>query len=538
MDRDRPGLRLAAGWVLGLVPGAFLALFFVCPLVAILWRGLGTDPGALADTLGGARFWRVLWFSVWQATASTAVTLLVGLAVCAVLRWRFGGRGLLRAVVTAPFVLPTVVVATAVLTVADTFGLDEDPVRLPGTAWAIVAAHAYFNVAVVVRMVGGSWDLLDDRIDTVARVLGASRMRAFTAVTLPRLRPALAAAATVVFLFSFTSFGVVLILGGGRRATLDTEIWRYATQRTDFGTAAALGLVQLVTVLVVLLAARGLRADLGTERPTVGRVGRAPQALVQRLAVWGAATAVGVVFATPLAVVVWRSLRRGGRFTLANYTSLASHDPGDPLPVPALNAVGNSLRWAALAGTIAVVLGAMAAVPRRRRGVLDLLVYLPLGTSAVLVGFGMLIGFDSSPADWRTRWWIVPVAHATVGLAFVVSTVRPALARIPPVLRQAAASLGAGPGRVWWEVDAPVARRALWLGAGFAVAVSVGEFGATAFLARPQRPTMTTAIFDLLGRPGDVAYGQALALCVVLAAISVGAVTAGDLIQRAGRRRG
>jgi thiamine transport system permease protein len=78
----------------------------------------------------------------------------------------------------------------------------------------------------------------------------------------------------------------------------------------------------------------------------------------------------------------------------------------------------------------------------------------------------------------------------------------------------------------------------LWLGAGFALAVSVGEFGATAFLARPQRPTMTTAIFDLLGRPGDVAYGQALALSVLLAAISVGAVTAGDLSQRAGRRRG
>ena len=142
----------------------------------------------------------------------------------------------------------------------------------------------------------------------------------------------------------------------------------------------------------------------------------------------------------------------------------------------------------------------------------------------MIVGFGMLIALDDAPFDFRTRWWIVPVAQAVIGIPFVMRSVSTSLRSIDPRLREAAATLGASPSRVWREIDLPIASRAMVVGAAFAFAVSIGEFGATAFLARPQRPTVPTAIFRLLGRPGDLAFGQAMALSVILMVITASAV--------------
>ena len=145
-------------------------------------------------------------------------------------------------------------------------GLDEERCG-SGTVWAILIAHVFFNYAVVVRTVGAFWGGLDPRMEEAARSLGATAWAAFREVTLPRLRPAIASAAAIVFLFSFTSFGVVLILGGPRRATLETEIYRQAVTRTDLETAAALAVVQLVAVLALVV----VSTRLERRRPIVGR---------------------------------------------------------------------------------------------------------------------------------------------------------------------------------------------------------------------------------------------------------------------------
>ena len=107
-------------------------------------------------------------------------------------RYRFPGKSLLRTLATVPFVLPTVVVGTAFLALIGPGGLLG--VHLDGTIWAILAAHVFFNYAVVLRTVGGLWSHLDPRLEEAARMLGAGRWRTFTRVTLPLLRPALAAA--------------------------------------------------------------------------------------------------------------------------------------------------------------------------------------------------------------------------------------------------------------------------------------------------------------------------------------------------------
>lgn len=189
--------------------------------------------------------------------------------------------------------------------------------------------------------------------------------------------------------------------------------------------------------------------------------------------------------------------------------------------MPPINAIGNSLLYALAATAIALVVGGLAAAAlTRRAGRLvrgfDALLMLPLGVSAVTVGFGFLITLDEPPLDLRASWWLVPLAQALVGVPFVVRTMLPVLRSVDERLREAAAVLGASPWRAWREVDLPLVRRALLIAAGFAFAVSLGEFGATVFIARPDEPTLPVAVARLLGRAGELNYGQAMALSTLL----------------------
>jgi len=187
---------------------------------------------------------------------------------------------------------------------------------------------------------------------------------------------------------------------------------------------------------------------------------------------------------------------------------------------------------------IAIVVGGLAAfavADTRGSRLLDLLVLIPLGASAVMLGLGFLIAFDTPPLDIRAAPWIVPVVQALVAIPFVVRIMVPTLRSIDPRLREAAALLGASPGRVRREVDLPIVARGLAVAAGFAFAISLGEFGATVFLARPDRPTLPVAIFRFLGRPGEVNVAQAYALAVVLMAVTVLSVL---LVERVRMRRG
>lgn len=510
------------------VPVGFLVVFFAYPVATILERGLG--EGSVLDVLRRRSTGRLVAFTAGQAAASAVLSVLAGLpAAWAVARVDLPGRRLVRAVLVVPFVLPTLVVGAALQATFERVGVDgTEGFHLERTVAAILLAHMVLNVAVVVRVVGTHWALLDPRAEEAARVLGASRWRVLREVTLPRLAPAIWSAAGIVFLFCFTSFGVILTVGGPGRPTLETEIWRYATQRTDLGTATALALLQMV-VVVALVAAVGV-----AERRAAGAVVRRPvppRPLVgwrSRVAVAAALAPAAVLVLVPIGVLVERSLAVGDRYGFGHFRALGD-ETGTGLSVAPLAAVRTSLTYAVAATVIAVVVGGLAAVVVAHAGrgsgrTLDVLLMVPLGTSAVTLGFGLLIALDEPPLDLRTSRAIVPIAQALVGLPFVVRALVPALRSIDPRLREAATVLGASPGRARWEVDVPLVGRTVLVGAAFAFAVSLGEFGATSFLARPDAPTVPTAMFRLLGQPGEALRGQAMALGVVLAALTVAAV--------------
>ncbi len=256
------------------MPVVLLAVFYVWPFVTVAARGLSRS--GLSDTLGSALTWHIVWFTLWQAVLSTVLTVLLGLAPAYVVaRYRFPGRRLLDGLLTAMFVLPTVVMGAAVMAVLPT-SLDRGVV-------AIVVAHVVFNLAVVVRTVGATLAALPRDLEAAAATLGAPPWRTFAAVVLPRLRSSIAAAAGIVFVFTFTSYGVVRLLGGPRRSTIEVEVWRQATQFGDLDAAATLALLQLVLVgaFVVLGGRHGRRAVL-TFDARAGELRTAPRRGRQR----------------------------------------------------------------------------------------------------------------------------------------------------------------------------------------------------------------------------------------------------------------
>ncbi|MFC5805697.1 ABC transporter permease [Streptomyces formicae] len=524
------------------VPAAFFAVFFAYPVTAIVGRGFTADGswqfGRIGEVLTRPEIVDVLWFTLWQALASTGLTLLLALPGAYVFaRFDFPGKQLLRAVVTVPFVLPTVVVGTAFLALLGRGGLLDElwGVRLDTTVWAILLAHVFFNYAVVVRTVGGLWSQLDPRQEEAARVLGAGRFAAWRRVTLPALTPAVAAAALMVFLFTFTSFGVVQILGGPAYSTVEVEIYRQTADRLDLPTAAVLTLVQFAAVIAILAVhARTVRRrETALKLVDPALTARRPRGAGQWTLFAVVLATIVVLILAPLAVLVERSFEGGGgpgSYGAGFYQALRSVEAsGGTFLVPPLEAVWNSLQYALAATAVALLVGGLAAAAlTRRAGMLvrgfDALLMLPLGVSAVTVGFGFLITLDEPPLDLRTSWILVPLAQALVGVPFVVRTMLPVLRAVDARLREAAAVLGASPLRAWREVDLPLVRRALLVAAGFAFAVSLGEFGATVFIARPDNPTLPVAVARLLGRPGELNYGQAMALSTILMLVCAAAL--------------
>lgn len=517
---------------LAAVPVVFLLVFYAWPFATLLERAISTD--AITTTLSRRRTWSVAWFTLWQATASTALTLLVGfLPAYVIARYRFAGRRLLVGLLTSVFVLPTVVVGAALLAVL--------PESLERGVWAILAAHVIFNLAVVVRVVGVTWEHLPTDLEAAAATLGASPWQVVRTITLPLLRPALTAAGSIVFLFTFTSFGVIRILGTAGTATIEVEIWRRATQLGDIGDAAVLTVLQLVVLATVLGWATTSQRRHGRAlaiRPVAARA--RPRTTRQRLLVGTTALATAAVVMLPLGALVMRSFRGSDGFSSAAWRNLGRAEvrPGIRLGVDPLDALVRSLQTAAWATLFAVVIGALAALAIAATGrpgrLLDAGVMLPIGTSAVTIGFGMLITFDTAPYDWRASWWLVPVGHALVAVPFVVRTTLTVLRSVEPRLLEAAATLGAAPTRAWRAVVLPNLWRPLTVAAGLATAISLGEFGATSFLSRSGAETMPIAIERLLGRTGTLLQAQGFALASILAAATIVAVLAVELGGRSG----
>jgi thiamine transport system permease protein len=553
-----------------LLPLIFFALFYLYPLSAIFSLSSASE---IAAALIDLDTWRVTAFTFWQAFLSTIATLIVGLpAAYLVGRHRFRGRDLLRALTAIPFVMPTLVVGAGFSALIGERGwinialesLNLPTIKIIHTLAAIILAHVFYNATIVIRTVGDYWSHLDPRLTQVARTLGANPIRIFTTITLPLLAPSILAASLLVFIFDFTSFGVILILGGAGFATLEVEIYRQTFAFFDLPRAAALSLVQLLctfalTAIYTRVTSRvtrtlNVRSSEFTQKPL--------RTLSQKIFAFIITVSLFIFLFSPLISLATRSITRleadrGQRgevqygFTIDYYVALFENERGQAFFVTPFESIRNSLLYASATMVMAVVLGLMSfraasfreeslGQPKRflaallrnlsfsplrvafiRDGSLGMtnleaVFMLPLGTSAVTLGLGFLIAFNRPPFNLIGSPILIPLAHTLIAFPFVMRTLLPTYRAIRPQWRNAAMTLGASPFDVWRRIDLPLIGRAVVVAGAFAFALSLGEFGATTLLTRPEFPTVPIAIYNFIGQPGGLNYGRAMALSTIL----------------------
>jgi thiamine transport system permease protein len=537
--------------LLWMAPVCFLLLFYFYPLGSILKLSLARSQQGLVspflEAVNSPIPWRTLGFTLWQAILSTILTLALGLPGAYLFaHYNFRGKSLLQVLTGIPFLMPTLVVAAAFnalmgpsgwlnIGLMQFFKLSSPPIQFTNTFTAILVAHVFYNTTIILRMVGDFWSHLDPRLSQAARVLGANRWQAIRWVTIPLLTPAIAAAALLVFIFDFTSFGVILILGGPHFATLEVEIYYQTISLFNLPMAAVLSILQLactlgLTILYTQLIRRlsiplSLKSRLVTQRRLTSTRSKLTASIV-----------IGTLLTLlvlPLAALGVRSVTRiepnrgeqtvsSPGFTLDFYRALEINSNDSIFFAPPSKAIAVSLGYALATTVLALLLGFPAALALSREDSslishgLDAILMLPLGTSAVTLGLGFIVALDKPPLDLRSSLILVPLAHTLVAFPFVVRNLTPALRSIRPRMRYAAAVLGASPGNVLRYIDIPLISRSLLVASTFAFTISLGEFGATSLIARPEYPTVPLAIYRLISRPGELNYGQALALSTIL----------------------
>ena len=492
------------------VVSLWLGVFLVAPVLTMV--GGFVAPSDISRVLALPSTWRLVWFSLWQSAISVAVTLLVAAPVTWLIGLhRFRGRRILRATTTVGFLLPSVVVATAFLAVL--------PRSLHYTMFAVVIAHAYFNIAVVVRVVGARLELLDIQLINAARTLGAPPITVWRTIVWPLIRGAVAAAAAVIFLYCFTSFAVVRVLGGPRRSTLESDIALRAFGIGDIPAATVLALVQLVIVVSVI----GVVRQFSGREQGLSRLAALPPTAVahrQRVFACCVAIATATFVLLPIAALLWRSVQVGDTLSLAAWRTM--YDSSLAASIWA------SARTALLAGVLGVALAVLTTLAVVRLGaigrLIDMFSIVALAVSPVTLGLGLMLTFDIGWFDWRAKWWFVALAHTLVAFPLAVRVLVPAWRTTPIGLHQAAAVLGAGELRRLVDIDLRRMRPAIVASLGLIIAVSLGEFGAASLMSRAGGETMPVVIARLLSRTGDLVRAQAFVLASLLVVVCIAAL--------------
>ena len=508
-------------------PLLFVAVLFYWPISQIIGLGLsGPWFAALAEpTVASA-----IWFTIWQAVVSTMVCLGFGLPLAFVLyRRSFKGAKLLRAFLVIPFVLPSIVIAISLSGLRDALANQ--------TILVILVAHLILNLSLVVRVVGSAWSTLGFDVEHAAMLDGASALQIFWRITLPSLRPAIVAAATLTFMFCVSSFAIVLVLGGGQVQSIETLSFVSLTQFLDLQTAAALSIVQTIITIAAFVASR--RSEFVGAAEILEADENLPKLRKQERALLAfALSTIVLLFVIPIGSVLLRAFFSSGNISFANFVNLGTTGARGILDINVATAFGNSLRNAAIAATIAFVLGTLLAwlLQRRIVALLELVFLLPLGISPVVLGFGYLVSFGDGPLPLRESWLVVPLVQSLIATPLVIRIASAAFATLGREPREAAANAGANAWQTFWLVEAPLVRQTLVAAFGFALLTSLGEFGSAALLSYGDQATLPVVLARLISRPGEQNYGMAMAASALLIALVFALIGSSELIRNRRQR--
>lgn len=487
-------------------PGWLALPWFLLLLLGVLY------PVLRVVEMGSAPGWGQIWaqpyyqerlaWSLLYGLLSSLLTCGLALLMALAFRYRFPARRFLLAVITLPLVLPPVGVALGFLSLVGPQGLLG--INLYGSPGLLIWGAIFFNLGVVVRLLIPLLAGLEGPLEA-AQTLGASPLQALRRVAVPLLAPALLGGGLLTFLYTFSGFALPLLLGGPRWATLEVEIYQLLAFRLAFSEATALGAGQWL--ILAGLAGGLLWAQQRMALPLEGWGLRPLSRGRAWLLTLGLLLVVVPLFA-PLVALLWKALGQPRALESIWYSSSFT---------PAGEALGNSLAFTGLTllGVIPLAWGYSYAVWRGWRW-LEGWGLIPLLISPVMLALGYLLAYP----QWAGWLGLLLGAYALLAYPLLARTLLPAMRALPVAVLEAAQTLGASPWTRFWRVEFPLLRPAFRSGSALAAAAVLGEFGASLVLQRPEWATLTTAIYQRLGRPGSQPLAEAVALAALLTVLA------------------
>jgi thiamine transport system permease protein len=511
--------------ILPSVPGIiFLTLFFFVPLTMILARAFISSEGRLSlipliRTITDGNTLRIIRFTLLQAFLSTLIALLMGLPGAYFLaRTVFPGKRLLKSLSVVPFVLPPILVVLGFVSafgnngilnrfLMSVFNLNQAPVQILYSLPGIVMAHGFYNFPVILRIVTAHWEGIDYRQEYAARIMGASHFHLLRTIIIPQLLPAVLSSMLLVFLFCFSSFAVIMVLGGGpSTTTIEVEIYRLARTALDLNGAGRLALIAASMTLFpfLLFSGKGKRIPF-FGNPLPESVGKSSTGFWKKAAAVSYGTSMFILVLLPLSGIVLNSFTAPSgplgelHLSLRWYRELLSLSPTRG----ALPAIAGTLMLASL--TLLIVLPVATAftlaVVRSGKAVsrlLNMTAAMPMMVSSIILGAGYLALSAGFPSLSNSPLFIA-AAHAAITFPFVFRSLVSVMYGIDGSYRKAAISLGASPAKAFTDIELPLLEPALFTAAAFAFALSVGEMNATLTLSGGKFPTLPIAVYRLIG---------------------------------------
>ena len=504
------------------------AVVFILPVGAVLLRAFSSEGGLIA-VITDLYTWRLLSFTVWESFLSAAASVLLAIPFAVFFsKYTFPGRRAILTMSDAAFALPAVLAVLGFVIWYGNNGIVNNMLKaVSGGKWsvkilysfgAIILAHVYLNFPVAFSLITSSLSSMSDTEEKASELLGASGFRTFFKVTLPKVRGTLIAAFTLIFLFCFPSFLIVMGLGGNPRFfTLEAEIYKRTYTDVNPASSAALAIFSFIIMALLLVITGHGRNEKRVERrqrvPVRATGGKKATAFVLSLLIF-------LFMAPPLLSILYRAFfTRDGAFTLKAWTDIATRAKSGT--ATSLSAIFNSVLVASLSAFIAVNLAGRIAIGAVRTGsrFTPLLTSLPMAIGSVSMGLGFSFITAWLPfSNLLTSYLAVLAAHTVVVMPFAVRTILPGARRIPLRLSQAAMTLGGDPREAWRLVEKPLLKPYRRRAFAFAFALSLGEVNATLALSEGRVTTIPVLIYKMINQYN---YQGAAALAVVLLAIAI-----------------
>jgi thiamine transport system permease protein len=531
----------------------FMLIIFFIPLSTILVKGIQNESGSfslegISGIISSSYYRKILYFTFFQAILSTIFSVLIGLPGAWIMsHYSFPGKRLIKAVITIPFILPSILVVLGFVLFFGKNGILNNFLNLLGfndlkilySFKAIIIAHIFYNFPIAIRIISSLWAKIPQSQMMAAQSLGAGKIRVFRTVTLHQILPAILTSSMIIFIYCFMSFAIILVLGGGPElSTVEVEVYRLAKVSLDLNRGSSLALIQSTLTLLFMFVYSSLEKFRSYEEKLLAAKNQPKYRLkfdIKSVLIFIYFVFILILIAAPPISVILesfkesRSLSGSKQLSLYWYKQIFNPNGRGTYSKIAFNSLKNSLFYAFSTVLFTIPVSTLVAwvITRKKLrfpALTELFFLLPLGISSVILGLSYMRLSNMLPDTFKGSALLVIMAHSAISLPLVFKPVLSIFRKIKVSLREAALNLGASGFRAFRDIELPLIKSGLLTGATFAFAVSIGEMNATLMLSQPGTSTLPISIYRLIGSYkffGACALGTILMFICLIAFLTI-----------------